>query len=215
MIEKIYETELGTLYHGLSTELVNVIAPESVALIYTDPPYPKVFIQTYFDLGDIAPVLLVDGGSLISIIPHFSLPVVINYISERLKWRWLLHMNQWDGAHARLSMGVEITFKPMGWWVKNRFPKSRWGGHTRDGIIITGKAGQNKELHKWEQDIQWCEYYITKLAKEGELVLDPYIGSGTVAIACEKLGRKWIGCDIDEKAIETTINRLKQYARGD
>jgi len=39
-------------------------------------------------------------------------------------------------------------------------------------------------------------------------VLDPFMGGGTTAVACELLGRRWIGFDIDTSALYTTSQRL-------
>ena len=44
---------------------------------------------------------------------------------------------------------------------------------------------------------------------EGQIVLDPFIGSGTTAIACEALGRKWIGIEISEKYCEIAAKRIE------
>jgi len=49
--------------------------------------------------------------------------------------------------------------------------------------------------------------------KEGDLILDCFIGSGTTAVAAQKLGRRWIGCDINKGAIQTTAKRLHQLMR--
>ena len=42
-----------------------------------------------------------------------------------------------------------------------------------------------------------------------DIVLDSFIGSGTTAAAAQKLGRRWIGCDINKGAIQTTAKRLQ------
>jgi DNA modification methylase len=42
----------------------------------------------------------------------------------------------------------------------------------------------------------------------GDIVLDCFIGSGTTAAVAQKLGRRWIGCDINKGAIQTTTKRL-------
>ncbi len=50
---------------------------------------------------------------------------------------------------------------------------------------------------------------VLKLSsKEGDLILDCFLGSGTTAVAAEKLGRRWIGCDLSRFAIHTTRKRL-------
>jgi len=46
-------------------------------------------------------------------------------------------------------------------------------------------------------------------SKPGDLVLDCFIGSGTTAAVAQKLGRRWIGCDINKGAIQTTAKRLQ------
>lgn len=203
-----YETKLGKLYHGDMNELHTVVDRDSVDLVYTDPPYPREYEILYLALADTARYVLKVGGSLITVIPHYNLPYVVSGISRFLKWRWLLHMNQWQGSHSRMAMGIEITFKPMGWWVKEKYPQGR--GFVKDGVEIGGDAGQKKKLHKWEQDLDWC-WYIQKLTKEGELVLDPFVGAGTSAIACEGWNRRWIACDIDEQACATTKARLENF----
>ncbi|WP_222928089.1 DNA methyltransferase [Luteimonas viscosa] len=43
----------------------------------------------------------------------------------------------------------------------------------------------------------------------GDLILDSFIGSGTTAAVAQKLGRRWIGCDINKGAIQTTAKRLQ------
>src|SRR5436190_6226792 len=50
--------------------------------------------------------------------------------------------------------------------------------------------------------IQWA-------SNPGDLVLDCFIGSGTTAAVAQKLGRRWIGCDINKGAIQTTTRRLQ------
>ena len=58
--------------------------------------------------------------------------------------------------------------------------------------------------------------HIISWSNEGDLVFDPFMGSGTTAKMCEKSNRKWIGCEISEEycditkhRIETEVNQLK------
>lgn len=53
------------------------------------------------------------------------------------------------------------------------------------------------------------ERIIQASSKPGDLILDCFIGSGTTAAVAQKLGRRWIGCDINKGAIQTTAKRLQ------
>ncbi|HRN77368.1 site-specific DNA-methyltransferase, partial [Ottowia sp.] len=50
---------------------------------------------------------------------------------------------------------------------------------------------------------------IGSSTSEGDLILDCFIGSGTAAAVAQKLGRRWVGCDINKGAIQTTAKRLQ------
>lgn len=50
---------------------------------------------------------------------------------------------------------------------------------------------------------------VMALSSPNDLVLDAFIGSGTTAAVAQKLGRRWIGCDINKGAIQTTSKRLQ------
>jgi DNA modification methylase len=52
------------------------------------------------------------------------------------------------------------------------------------------------------------ERIIRASSNEGDLVLDCFVGSGTTAVVAEKLGRRWIACDLGRFAIHTTRKRL-------
>ena len=52
------------------------------------------------------------------------------------------------------------------------------------------------------------ERIITASSNEGDLILDCFCGSGTTAAVAEKLGRRWITCDLGRFAIHTTRKRL-------
>lgn len=60
-----------------------------------------------------------------------------------------------------------------------------------------------------QKPIELAERMIRACTKDGDLVLDCFIGSGTTAYAAQKLGRRWIGCDINKGAIQTTSKRIQ------
>lgn len=70
-------------------------------------------------------------------------------------------------------------------------------------------AGENVQ-YPTQKPETLLERIINASSKEGDLVADFFIGSGTTAAVAQKLGRRWIGCDINIGAIQTTTKRLNQ-----
>ena len=64
-----------------------------------------------------------------------------------------------------------------------------------------------------QKPVELVERLITALSEPGDLVVDAFVGSGTTAVAAQKLGRRWIGCDINKGAIQTTAKRLQGVMR--
>jgi len=64
--------------------------------------------------------------------------------------------------------------------------------------------------HKTVKPISICEYLIKLSAfSKNAIVLDPFVGSGTTALAAKKLGKKYIGIDANEKYVKISEQRIK------
>jgi len=59
-----------------------------------------------------------------------------------------------------------------------------------------------------QKPVDLLERIISLASSPGDLVLDAFVGSGTTAVAAEKLGRRWICCDLGRFAIHTSRKRL-------
>jgi len=68
--------------------------------------------------------------------------------------------------------------------------------------------------HKTVKPLAICEYIIklTTFSKNS-IVLDPFVGSGTIVVAAKKLNRKFIGIDINKEYVEITYKRLKEFKK--
>ena len=64
-----------------------------------------------------------------------------------------------------------------------------------------------------QKPLQLIDKIISASSNEDSIVLDCFIGSGTTAASAQKLGRKWIGCDINKGAIQTTSKRLQNVIK--
>ena len=69
--------------------------------------------------------------------------------------------------------------------------------------------------HKTVKPVRLCEYIIKLTTySEDAIVLDPFAGSGTTLVAAKKLGRRFIGIDINEEYIEIAKERIKNIGKN-
>ena len=73
----------------------------------------------------------------------------------------------------------------------------------------TKKEKGEKNTHITVKPIALMEHLVKLFSKKGALVLDPFVGSGTTAIACKNTGRKCIGCEINKEYYDIALDRLK------
>jgi DNA methylase len=72
--------------------------------------------------------------------------------------------------------------------------------------FISSKA--EKELHEWQQQLEPFRKLVETFSEPGSLVIDPFLGGGTTAMACRELGRRFVGSDVDAQAVAVALERL-------
>ena len=72
-------------------------------------------------------------------------------------------------------------------------------------------AEREGKLHPTQKPLALYEWLIKTYTNEGDIVLDPCMGSGTTAIACLKNGRKFIGIEKDAKFFDVSEQRIKHF----
>ena len=81
--------------------------------------------------------------------------------------------------------------------------------HNKQKYDSTGNGeGENNIKHPTVKPIQLMEYLIELMTNEGELVLDPFMGSGTTGIACKNTGRRFIGIELDRGYFNIAQDRI-------
>lgn len=70
--------------------------------------------------------------------------------------------------------------------------------------------GKERTIHRTQKPLKVCIPYIEISSNEGDLVLDPFMGSGTTAVACKMLKRNFIGFEINPLYCEIANQRLQK-----
>ena len=73
---------------------------------------------------------------------------------------------------------------------------------------LLGKEGERK--HPTQKPVAVMEYCVLGLPKGCDKILDPFMGSGTTGVACAKLGRKFIGIEIEERYFDIACERTRK-----
>lgn len=78
----------------------------------------------------------------------------------------------------------------------------------RDSNIIKAKK-QSNDLHPTQKPEYLMRYLLNKSSNQNDIVLDPFMGSGTTAVSCQIENRKFVGCDIEKKYYDVCMKRIQ------
>jgi DNA modification methylase len=147
----------------------------------------------------------------------------------RDNWERLLHFNK-----ARsFKMFQDSVMLPVGKWAKGRLANLSDTDKRRDASRVGSGFGKNvsnwvgrdmvyptnvlhmatecyNRQHAATFPVALPEWFIKLFTEPGDLVLDPFIGSGTTAVAAKNLGRKFLGIDINPEYVAIAQERILQ-----
>jgi hypothetical protein len=189
--------------------------PESVSLILTDPPWgqSEATLALLDGLGEMAVQVLRPGGLLLTYCGQAGLPSWLEILGRHMTYRWQVVCINAVGhsiAPTRGGYGILNGYRCLLLFSKGPFRPYRAFKDT----LVTDSA--QKGLHEWQQPLSEALYYVERLCAPGGLVCDPYLGSGTTALAVLRAGggRRFIGCDISAQTVRVARRRIAEEARA-
>lgn len=202
MIEPYFDDGQITIYHGDCRDVLPSIQTESVDVVLTDPPYG--FRKADWDedfptfwMGDAARI----AKSAIGIMPGINNILSCPRSIPPFEYRWMLSVH--------LSNGMTRGLMGFGNWIP---------------VLVYGREGTS--LYRTQQDattvpiigdmpdhpspkpLRAMTWLVSRF--DGELILDPFMGSGTTLRAAKDLGRRAIGIELEERYCEIAARRLEQ-----
>ena len=85
-----------------------------------------------------------------------------------------------------------------------------WAKYSISIWDIVKTPDEMKLKHPAMFPVELCRRLIQLYTKKGDLVIDPFVGSGSTLVACKELGRRGVGIDINEKFVKLAKKRLSQ-----
>jgi len=109
---------------------------------------------------------------------------------------------------SKKAFGSFLSDAEIGWM------KGGSGVYCHEDLSMNGAGANFPSLHPNQKPISLMHWCLEKAkVTADDVVLDPYMGSGTTAIACLQLGIPFIGIEIDEKHYLTAEDRIKEFQR--
>jgi len=148
-------------------------------------------------------------------------------------WERLLQFNK----QRKFNMYQEAVMVPVGAWAQDRLANlsetdrirdeskvesgfgkniSNWVGRDKvypDNVIHMATECSNRN-HSAAFPVDLPTWFIKLFTAEGDMVLDPFIGSGTTAVAAKQLGRDYVGIDINDEYCRVAEERVLQIQPG-
>ncbi len=179
------------------------LVENSVDCIITDPPYPVEFIDLWSDLGSFANKVLKPSGFLVAYSGEINLPSVVERLSKHLSYYWTFCLYHEGKTQLIMPRNVICRWKPILIYQKPPFKKLETV--VQDYVI---SKQPEKEEHEWQQSESGVKDLIEKFTKPGDIVVDPFSGSGTFSKVAHEMKRKAIGYEIDELAFKSSIKKI-------
>jgi len=222
-----------TLYLGDSMKILPAL--EQVDMVCTDPPYKLTSgggtpangrrMSGKFNNSNYN-----NKGSIVQCNIKWAefLPLLFNVLRDG--HAYIMSNNRHINNMLNAAAKAGFDFHNMLVWDKGTATPNRWYMKNLEfiGFFYKGKAklinecGSKQLLkipnilnspHPTEKPVELMAHLIGNSTKQGETVIDPFMGVGSTGVACVKLKRKFIGIEIDEGYFNIACERIEQASR--
>ncbi len=178
--------------------LIEQVEAASVDVVICDPPYPREYLDCWSELGEFAARALKPGGLLVALSGQSFLPEVMQRLGQHLRWWWLVHYATPGELGDNRARRVSVTGKPLLVYANGSYSGRVFGDTVRSEkwrVAAPARVGPKRVAH---------DRAIQRFANPGDLVADPFLGSGTTAVAALRNGRRFVGGDLQPDCVQTT-----------
>ena len=222
------------LLKGYCLELLKTLENESIDALITDPPYNIARDNNFtsmgragIDFGDwdkgfnliswlpIAIEKLKKGGNIIIFTSWKNTTPIIKELEKiNCEAKDMIRVEKSNPMPRNRDRRFVTDYEIAIWAVKKgaKWTFNRQLETYERPLIktkVTPKSEKIEKGHPTQKNIETMEWLIERLTNEGDIVLDPFMGSGTTGVACQNLNRDFIGCELSDEYFEMAQKRLQ------
>ena len=226
-VNKGDEKVMFKLHHGDCLDVMKSIPDNSIDLILTDPPYNMSQKNNFhtmnrsginfgewdkkFDLFsyiDEVVRLLNKNGSFVVFNSWQNLGDIAKYAeSKGLDTKDMIRLEKTNPMPRNRDRRYITDYECAVWFVKHN---SKWIFNRQSKTYERPKYTGSIEtgLHPTQKNLGLMKWLVLIHSNENNIVLDPFMGSGTTGVACQNLNRNFIGIELDETYFNTAKERI-------
>jgi DNA modification methylase len=190
----------NTIICGDCLTIMRDMPDNSVDLVLTDPPYPDYHAELYSYKKAIP---------AIRYLAHFPCRQLIFWSAKEPPFhKDYTAVHIWDKKTGCGSM-YERVFEYAGGSACKVYRH-----YLINSTVAEKFTGDEFFDHPSQKPISLIEQLIEEYSSRGDLIFDPFCGSGTTCVAAKRLGRRYIGIDISPEYCEIARKRLKAEEKG-
>lgn len=213
MLKPDFEREGVKLYLGDCRDVLPHL--EGVDAVVTDPPYGIGFKYESHDDNEEA-----YGQLMVEVVGHVER---LRGTGPAVFWQGMLNCHrwhQWFPSPFRLFAAckgfvqyrptpVQFSWDPVVWWGEPKGEPSvlRKDWHLQN--LAPFGAGRERVNHPCPRPVEQVEYVVGLFSCDGDTVLDPFLGSGTTALACIRQDRQVVGIEKDPSYFAEAVSRIQ------
>jgi site-specific DNA-methyltransferase (adenine-specific) len=206
---------------GDCLEIMKQLQECSIDFIITDPPYnwkkdikndnmEWADFEIFFDerCKEMYRVLKEDAFIVMDI-PRTKLLFFQNILSRYFIFYDYL-CNFVNNSMANCAFGIDrFNLKIV---LKKGNPKIK---RRKSNVVVTQRYANFNFLHPTQKDVRTYRYIMEMFVCENNIILDPFMGSGTSALCAKQLNCNYLGIDIEKKYCDVALKRLEQKTMFD
>lgn len=189
---------------------------EGINAVVTDPPYGIGLrnndrdghraARSFNVIGDDSQ----DAGRHVLDWAEYTAIPTVAFASPFLPWpgEWR-NLIVWDKGGAVGGGGDIATCLKRSWELIQVARNNAMNGARDESVWRCAITAADTELHICAKPVPLMRRLIERFTSRGDLILDPFAGSGTTGVACIETGRRFIGIEIDERYFRLSCNRIQ------